>query len=428
MVLNTKAMRRAAIAASAVSLLVISGCSSDDGGSGTETGAGDGTAAAGEGRGPITIVEGQDPLNAALESIIADWNAEHPDEQVTFKPLATEANDQYDDIAQRMQARSDEYDLVAVDVTNTAEFAANGWLMPLEGDNAIDTSGLLPATVESATYNGTLYAAPKNTNGAFLYYRNDLVDKAPTTWEELKGECPKAEEAGIACYIGQFKNYEGLTVNVTEIVNAFGGSFVEDDGLTPAIDDSTTEGLQFIVDAFKDGTIPAAAQTYTEGESQTAFGNGEAMFLRTWPGFYTDGESSSVAGKYGIAVLPGVDGPGASTLGGYNVGISAFTDAPATARDFLEFMQTRKSQTYYAEVGGAPVLAEVYDDPAILEQYPYFSTLKEALESAKPRPSSPYYSQVSKAIADNAYAAIRDEKSVQQALDDTRAGIETAGN
>ncbi len=178
MVLNTKAMRRAAIAATAATALVLAGCSSDNGGDDTSTG-GEDTAASGEGRGPITIVEGQDPLNAALESIIADWNAEHPDEQVTFKPLAKEANDQYDDIAQRMQARSDEYDLIAVDVTNTAEFAANGWLLPLEDDLAIDTEGLLPATVESGTYNGTLYAAPKNTNGAFLYYRTDLVDEPP---------------------------------------------------------------------------------------------------------------------------------------------------------------------------------------------------------------------------------------------------------
>ena len=82
MVLNTKAMRRAAIAATAATALVLAGCSSDNGGDDTSTG-GEGTAASGEGRGPITIVEGQDPLNAALESIIADWNAEHPDEQVT---------------------------------------------------------------------------------------------------------------------------------------------------------------------------------------------------------------------------------------------------------------------------------------------------------------------------------------------------------
>ncbi|MBM7458882.1 ABC transporter substrate-binding protein [Rhodococcus coprophilus] len=425
MILNTKAMRRAAIAATAATALVLAGCSSDDNAGSDD---GDTSAAAAGGRGPITIVEGQDPLNTALESIIADWNADHPDEQVTFKPLAAEANDQYDDIAQRMQARSDEYDLIAVDVTNTAEFAANGWLRPLEGEYAIDTEGLLPATVESATYNGTLYAAPKNTNGAFLYYRTDLVDQAPTTWDELKAECPKAEEAGIACYLGQFKNYEGLTVNVTEIVNGFGGSFVGENGLASAIDEQTAEGLQFIVDAFEDNIIPAAAQTYSEGESQTAFGNGEAMFLRTWPGFYTDGESSSIAGKYGIAVLPGVDGPGASTLGGYNVGISSFSDAPETARDFLEFMQTRQSQLYYAEAGGAPVLAEVYDDAAIIEQYPYFTTLKEVLEAAKPRPASPYYSAVSKAISDNSYAAIRGEKTVQQALDDTSAGIATAGN
>ena len=108
--------------------------------------------------------------------------------------------------------------------------------------------------------------------------------------------------------------------------------------------------------------------------------------MRTWSGFSVDGEKTSVAGKYGYTVLPGVDGPGASTVGGYNVGISAYSDAPATARDFLEFMQTKKSQTYFTEVGGAPVLSAVYDDPAVLAQFPYFATLKEALATAQPRP------------------------------------------
>ena len=429
MVLNSKAMRRAAIAATAASMLVLAGCSSDsDKDSGTSTTAASGGSSSSEGRGPITIVEGQDALNEALENIISDWNAEHPDEKVTLKPLAKEANAQVDDITQRMQAKSDEYDLICVDVVNTAQFAANGWLLPLEGDLAIDESGLLPSTVASGTYNGKLYAAPKNTNAAFLYYRKDLVEKAPTTWAELKENCPKAVEAGISCYIGQFKNYEGLTVNTTEITNAFDGPWVGPDGLTPAIDDKTKAGVQSIVDNFADNTIPQEALTYSEGESQTAFGDGKALFMRTWSGFSVDGEKTSVAGKYGYTVLPGVDGPGASTVGGYNVGISAYSDAPATARDFLEFMQTKKSQTYFTEVGGAPVLSAVYDDPAVLAQFPYFATLKEALATAQPRPVTPYYTQVSKSISDNTYAAIRGEKTVEQALADTKAGIETAGN
>ncbi|MGA5199986.1 extracellular solute-binding protein, partial [Streptomyces exfoliatus] len=138
MVLNSKAMRRAAIAATAASMLVLAGCSSDsDKDSGTSTTAASGGSSSSEGRGPITIVEGQDALNEALENIITDWNAEHPDEKVTLKPLAKEANAQVDDITQRMQAKSDEYDLIGVDVVNTAQFAANGWLLPLEGDLAI---------------------------------------------------------------------------------------------------------------------------------------------------------------------------------------------------------------------------------------------------------------------------------------------------
>ena len=90
------------------------------------------------------------------------WNKDHPNEKVTFKQQSDSADDQLQDLQQHFQAKDPNYDVVSVDVIWTAPFAAQGWIQPLKGQYAIDTSKLLPATVKAATYNGTLFAAPSS--------------------------------------------------------------------------------------------------------------------------------------------------------------------------------------------------------------------------------------------------------------------------
>lgn len=423
MVQISRAVRRAAVYATAASLLTLTACSSDSGSDAASENL--------DGRGPITYVEGKDTTETGVvRKIIDAWNAEHPDEQVTFKEQSSEAGAAHDDMVQNLQAKQSDYDVLALDVVWTAEFAANGWLQPLEGDFALDTSKLLAPTVASATYAGKLYAAPKNTNGGLLFYRTDLVPNAPKTWAEMIGSCGVAEAADIDCYAGQFFNYEGLTVNTAEAVNSHGGSFVGEDGKTPTVDSPEARaGLQALVDGFKGGQIPGQATTYKESESQKAFEDGKLMYLRNWPYVYGTAakEGSEVIGKYGVAPLPGVNGVGTSTLGGYNAAISAYSKNKATAHDFLEFLTAEKAQRILAEGSLPPVLGSLYDDPTLIEQFPFLPTLKESIANAVPRPVTPFYPAVTKAVHDNAYAAIKGEKSVDQAITDMQAGIATAG-
>ena len=80
----------------------------------------------------------------------------------------------------------------------------------------------------------------------------------------------------------------------------------------------------------------------------------------------------------------------------------------------------------FADASFPPVLASVYDDAALVAKYPYLPALKAALENAVPRPVTPYYSAISKAIQDNATAALNGSVSVQQAADDMSAAITNA--
>ena len=418
-----KTGRLAIVAAVAVVGLTLTSCSSSS--------PGGGDAAAGqEGRGPITYVQGKDNSNV-WRPLIEKWNAAHPDEKVTFKEQSDNADQQHDDLVQHFQAKDAGYDVMSVDVVWTAEFAAKQWLTPLTGKMAIDTSKMIPSTVEAATYNDTLYAAPQTSDGGMLYYRKDLVKTPPATWDEMMGMCSIAKDNDMGCYAGQFAKYEGLTVNVSEAINGAGGSVLDDSGKPSLTTPEATKGLSLLVDGFKDGNIPEEAITFQEEQGRQAFEDGKLLFLRNWPYVYnlalTDG-SSKVKDKFAVAPLPGVSGVGASTLGGHSTAISAYSENKATARDFLEFLSTDESQKFFATEGSlAPVVGALYDDPDLIEKLPYLPTLKQSIDAAVPRPVSPFYPAVTKAIQDNAYAALQGSKTAEQALTDMQAAITTAG-
>ena len=160
-------------------------------------------------RGPITFAMGKNDTDKIIP-IIEKWNAEHPDEKVTLSELAGEADAQRETLVQSLQAGNADYDVMALDVVWTADFAANQWLEPLEGDYAVDTTKLLQSTVDSATYNGKLYAMPQNTNGQLLFRNVDLVESKPDTFADIKSACEAVEKD---CLTTQLKQYEGLTVN-----------------------------------------------------------------------------------------------------------------------------------------------------------------------------------------------------------------------
>src|ERR1700712_3340932 len=408
--------------------MIIAGCGG--GGGGTS----DAAKSRGKARGPITFVTGKDN-SGTLPFMEQQWNAAHPTEKVTIKQQSDQADQQLSDLEQHFQAKDPGYDVVTVDVVWTAEFAAKGWIEPLTGQYALDTSKLLAPTVKAATYNNVLFAAPYASDGGLLYYRKDLVAKAPTTWDEMIADCKGKTGTSItgskpACYAGQFAKYEGLTVNAAEAINSAGGQIVKEDGKTPNVDTPEAKaGLNFLVNGFKQGYIPKEALGFQETQSLNAFQAGQLMFMRNWP--YADailaGTGSKVAGKFDIAPLPGPTGTGASSLGGHSVAISAYSKYKTTALDFLKFVESPEVQSYNLTQGSnAPVLSSLYTDPALVAKFPYLPVLLKSISNAVPRPVTPFYPAVTEAIETNVYAAIQGTTSVESALKSLQAAIQTA--
>ncbi|HEX6351698.1 ABC transporter substrate-binding protein [Actinophytocola sp.] len=416
----------------AVAALALAGC----GDSGSDNSGGGGSTAL-EGRGPIKFATGKD-TSGNMQKLVDQWNSEHPDEKVTITELPESADDQRDAMVRNAQAKSNEFTILNLDVVWTAEFAANRWVMELPQDQ-FDLENFLEPAVNTAKYRDKLYAVPVYSDGGLLYYRKDLLEaagvtSAPKTWAEMQEACAKVKanpaNASLGCYAGQFEKYEGLTVNFSEAVQSAGGSILDDSGKPTVDTPEAKEGLNFLVNGVKDGMIPPAAVTYKEEEGRRAFQDGQLIFHRQWPYQYakanaTDG-SSQVAGKFDIAPIPGKDGPGASTLGGHNFAISAFADNKATALDFIKFFTSEETQrSNLLATSQAGTRTKLYDDPELVKQFPYLTTLKEAIGAAVPRPQAVKYGDVTAAIQEAVYGAMNGETSTDDALKDLQSKLES---
>ena len=411
-------MRRAmpGVAVVAAGLLLAGGCSSGDPSGG---------APPTDGIGPITFAIGKDNSGWA-QGVITEWNKLYPNQKVTLLPLPEASNDQLAQLVANLQAKSDEYDVIDMDVIWTAEFASNGWIIPLP-ESQFPLGEFLKPAVDTAMYQGRLYAVPDYSNADLLYYRKDILAKAgvqpPRTWGQLQRLAETvAPKYGLYGYAGTFAPYEGLTVNFAAAVQSAGGSILSPDGTKVTVDSpQALRGLEFLVNGFTQGWIPKVALTYEEESSQAAFEAGKFLFLDNWPDVYAAlsvrSPENKVYGKVGVAPLPGPDGTGSSSLGGANLAISAFSQHQQTALNFIKYI-TREASERQMLVQGSfpPVWTQLYTDKSLWRTYPYLPVLEQAINSAQPRPAITNYDQASLVISSAVYEALTRQKQPEQAL------------
>ncbi len=373
-------------------------------------------------RGPLTLATAGD-LTQYLGPLLDDWNHSYPDQKVTLVELPDSADETRSQMITELRSGSPRFDILNIDVAWTSEFAAAGWISPLDRSR-FPLESFLPPVLETATFDDRLYAVPYVTNAGLLYYRTDILAREgvepPRTWDELARQAREiAPEYGLEGYAGQFLPYEGLTANVTEAVRSAGGSLLGDEGAEVTVDESTREGLEFLASGVREGWIPREALTYKEEESRIAFQQGELLFLRNWPYVYqlANGEDSQVAGDVGAVRIPGPDGPGTSVLGGSNLAVSSHSDHRETAADLIAYLTSEPVQRRVLTEGALPpVRADLYNDPELVRRHPYLPTLEESILTAEPRPKSPRYDQVSLAVQAVAHDVLALRQSPEEAV------------
>ena len=412
----------AALVASA--LFAIAGC----GGGGDDSG---GTpkaekATQAKASGNVTWCIGKD-TTGAFGTVVDNFNKANPKAKVKLLELPESADDQRRLEIQRLRAKSSECDVLGMDVIWTAEYAAQGWLKDVSDYISQNGDKFIKSTVDTTAYQGKNWAVPFNSNAGFIFYRTDQVQSAPKDWESLYKDA--ADNDGI---VYQGFRYEGLTVDFLELLYSKGGSIVSDDGKkATANSQEVKDVLKFMADGIKDGAAPKAVTTYKEEEARRAFESGNATFMRNWPYAYALDKKSKIGSKFDIATFPGFSGQsGAGVLGGYNLGISAFSKNPSGSLAFIEFATKPDQQQIMAtEASLPPVTSATYDSAAVKKAMPFAAELKTAIEQAKPRPVSPVYPQISEAVYNNVYDALQGKASPDEAAskmnDEIQKALET---
>lgn len=346
------------------------------------------------------------------EKIARRWNSQNRGSTVRVHALPPGADDQRQVMATALNAELPNFDILTLDVTQTGEFAENGWLADLEGQRSRVENLSLPAPLQSATWSGRLWAIPFISEAGFLYYRKDLVgDRAPTTWAELqKVGLDVGRRMGIAPFVGQGAQYEGLVVNYLELLAGAGGDLFSREGTEVEYGDGPAlRALTFMQDARREGLYAEDFDTMRETEARHRFEDLQAVFMRNWPDAYAQLEESTskVKGKFGIAPLPTFDGNGTSAIiGGSNLGVSPFSQNPRAATEFVLFASTDFDvQRLLAEdYSRGPALASVYT-ARDLATNPVMKMLGQVLVDARARPPTPEWSAISDEIQQRIFPA-----------------------
>lgn len=310
-------------------------------------------------------------------------------------------------------------DVFLMDVAWLAQFSASGWLEPLDSDvesNQLDTQVFFEKVLNLIDgYDGRLVALPVYVDGGILYYRKDLLEKngiegPPQTWRQLVEQAQRVQEearktnANFYGFVWQGAQYEGLVCNWLEFAGSYGGGIILDGSDIELDTKENVEATQFMSDLIhKYGISPP--NTFTEMKEEEArifFQQGNALFERNWPYAWAlhEGEDSSVKGKVGIAALPHIAGKrSVSTLGGWHIGMSKYSDAKREGFEFIKFVLSYDTQKKLAmKLGWNPARRDVYADADVVELMPHFVYLRDVFENLYSRPNVPYYTVVSEVI------------------------------
>ncbi len=392
----------------------------------------------------IVFAVGGAPSELAVWEKVVKKFQEQNDIQVSLLRQPANSQQQLQGLMVALKSEQKNPDVFLMDVAWVGLFSEAGWLEPLdELDQSAFFSDLLQQT---DIYGGKLMAAPVYLDGGILYYRKDLLEMGglsgpPRTWTELAESGRKVQtirrkdDPDFYGFVWQGAQYEGLVVNFLEFAGSKGGIRLEKEkgGVRVKMEENLV-ALRFMRDLIWDYEI-SPPSTYTEMQEEEVrnfFQSGSAMYERNWPYAWTlhQGEGSPVRGKVGIAPLPDPEGgKTVSTLGGYHIGVSRYSDQKDDAQKFAAFVTSKEAQRMVVlELGWNPGRSDLYDDEKILAEYPHFKQFKEIFRKARPRPVIPYYMQVSNVLQTYISGTLARNFSPEEALEKAQTEIDSIEN
>jgi len=367
--------------------------------------------------------------SGSLANLIEAFNADHEGRiRVRWREMPRETDAYRRALESEFLVESSEIDVIGGDVIWTAPFAHKGWIRDLTGRfrENYATGDYLGAAIDSIGYRNRVWAVPWFSDVGMLYYRRDLLeahghDSPPASWPAL-AEVARGimDEEGVAHgLVFQGAAYEGGVTNALEYVWSAGGRVMTgslgtssafgmarvDPNVVTVKSRAAAAGLDTAGGLVADGIAPPEVAGFAEQQALERFMAGDAVFMRNWPfayGVIASGQGAIGVDQVGIAPIP-VTPPGQRSfacLGGWNLMINAFSEKTEAAWTFIRYATEAAAQKQRALEGGfLPTLRRLYEDEELRAAMPVIPLAEAVFPTARARPISPFYPDVSARIA-----------------------------
>lgn len=289
-----------------------------------------------------------------LEDAVAEWNGENPDIQIEFFRMTGDDGDKIPaaidagtapDIVQ-MSAHSLPGHIINNRLTDITEWAGD-----LEGDFTESSWG-------TVTFGESVYGLPQDSGPTGLMYRTDIFEEhgieVPTTWDEYIQAGRDLKAADPDLYLAQFSpNEAGLWL---ETVWQNGGSFFQIDGEAwkVTVDDEASREVAELWQTLLDEELVKVVEMWTpEYWAEVNAGTIASINYAAWFPVLLEESAASTAGNWAVAPTPTFDGEESAGESGGSVNVvTANSDAPAQAVEFIEWLNASEGGVEHLITGG----------------------------------------------------------------------------
>ena len=391
---------------------------------------------------PATIVFKHAKILGPLDPIpglLREFERRNPGVRVRSEPLTWTSDEQHQFYVINLDGATPTFDVLLLDLIWVPEFAQAGWLLDLSPwVTRNELAPHFPAAAAASVWNGRVWGLPWNMNVGVLYYRADLLRKyglaPPRTWEELVEQAQRIRagerDPRLEGVVWQGKQYEGLVVNVLEHFWASGTALLDEHDRVLPEPRPAAAALAFMRSLITRGVSPALVTAGDEEGTRRVFGDGRAIFLRSWPYAMDlfEAADSPVRGRVGIARLPGHAGgaAGVGATGGFHLAVNRRTRHAEAAVALVRFLAGAEGQRAIAvaDVALYPTRVDLYRDPAAIAAHPHMPRFHALALGGRPRPVTPYYLMLSTTVQPEFSAAVVGVKTPEQALDYAKRRLE----
>ncbi len=323
------------------------------------------------------------------------------------------------------------YDVVLIDVIWPAEFGSKNIVADVTSRYPASwQNDLLGGALGTAEYQGKQYGVPWGLDTKLFYANTAILSAAGVslssldTWDGVLAAAKAVKDKGDVKYplAWSWSQAEAIMCDYTQLVGAFGGTFLDSSGKLAINTGGGVQALQWMRKTITDGLTNPASTTFLEADVEKTLNNGQAAMGLNWTyyeGSSNDPKNSKVVGKISAMQTPaGPSGKRPGVNGAMALSISQGSKNQDAAWKFIEFITSEDQLDLYA--GDAlPIWKASYSKPEVTAKAPkMLPVAAKQLDDLILRPQVANYNAVSQLIQAELQNALLGKKSAQQALDD----------